>query len=94
MGSPVNIDQEVQIYSNMALNLSSLEEKLVFQERENQKPVAFRILEPENNPDPDQDIGMGRAQYRYILQPREKLKKKSWIAPATSLAIFIIAQKF
>ena len=74
---PVKLDQEVTITSTIALNLESLQDRVIFKETESDKGVDYKLLEHERNPKEGQDIGMGRVAYRYILKPRRELKKNS-----------------
>ena len=74
---PVKLDQEVTVTSTLALNLESLKDHLSFKETESDKTVSYKLLEHERNPKEGEDIGMGRVSYRYVLKPRQELKKNS-----------------
>jgi len=71
----VKLDQEVRITSNISLNLKSLQSKIEFYETETKRKVCYEFLEYEKNPKDEQDIGMYRLNYTYILKPRRELKK-------------------
>jgi uncharacterized protein YfaS (alpha-2-macroglobulin family) len=71
----VELDQEVQITSNTSLNLKSLESKIEFFETETERKVIYEFLEHERNPKDEQDIGMYRLRFNYILKPVGELKK-------------------
>ncbi|MEJ2567394.1 MAG: Ig-like domain-containing protein, partial [candidate division WOR-3 bacterium] len=71
----VKLGQEVQITSNTSLNLGSLKSKIEFYETETKRKVDYEFLEYEKNPKDEQDIGMYRLRYSYILKPTRELKK-------------------
>ncbi len=71
----IKLDQEVYITSNTSLNLKSLKNKIEFFETEKKRKVAYKFLEHEKNPKDEQDIGMYRLSYSYILDPVRELNK-------------------
>lgn len=71
----VRLDQEVTITSNTALDIKSLKSKIEFFETVTKEKVYYEFLKHEKNPKDEQDIGMYRQRYSYILKPRRELKK-------------------
>jgi len=71
----VNIDVAIEVRSNAALDLESLEKKCSISETVSNRKVDYRLMEHEENAAENQDIGMGRIWFRYILKPDELLKK-------------------
>ena len=71
----VELDQEVSITSNTALDIESLKSKIEFYETVTKNKVAYEFLEYEKNPKDEQNIGMYHLRYSYILKPRRELKK-------------------
>jgi uncharacterized protein YfaS (alpha-2-macroglobulin family) len=71
----VNIDQEIHVRSSIPLDLESLREKARIYETVSGKDVPYQLLEDEKNPSPEQDIGMQRIWYDYILKPDRPLNK-------------------
>ena len=71
----VNIDVAIEIRSNTALDLESLEEKCSLSETVSNRKMDYRLLEHEENAADQQDIGMGRIWFRYIFKPKQLLKK-------------------
>ncbi len=71
----VNTNQEIHIRSSVALDLESLQEKAQIYETVSGKAVPFNLMENEKNLPPEQDIGMQRVWYDYILKPDRPLNK-------------------
>ncbi|MFQ6039737.1 MAG: Ig-like domain-containing protein, partial [Candidatus Poribacteria bacterium] len=73
----IKLDQEVHIYSNVSLNIESLKNNINFVESLSREPVPYNFLESERNPKGEEDIGMYRLRYDYILKPQKELKKNT-----------------
>ncbi len=71
----IKLDQEVHIYSTVSLNIESLKSKIEFFETQSRRPVQYKFFESEKNPKDEEDIGMYRVRYDYILNPQKELKK-------------------
>jgi uncharacterized protein YfaS (alpha-2-macroglobulin family) len=71
----IELDREVLITSNTALNLNSLKSKIEFYETQTGKKVTYEFLEHEKNPKEKEDIGMYYVRYVYMLKPAKELKK-------------------
>jgi uncharacterized protein YfaS (alpha-2-macroglobulin family) len=71
----IELDAAIYIKSNTPLNIKSLKSKIRFFEAETKRNTAYEFMEHEKNPKDEQDIGMYRLRYKYILNPRRELKK-------------------
>ncbi|MBC8231666.1 Ig-like domain-containing protein [bacterium] len=71
----IKLDQEVHIYSNVSLDIESLQNRINYVEFLSKEPVLYDFLESERNPKDEEDIGMYRLRYDYVLKPQGDLKK-------------------
>jgi uncharacterized protein YfaS (alpha-2-macroglobulin family) len=73
----IRIDAEIRIISTMALDTQSLQQHIEFSETLSKEPIAYRFSESDRNPRDDQDIGMHRMRFEYILDPRRDLRRNT-----------------
>ncbi|MCK4271484.1 Ig-like domain-containing protein, partial [bacterium] len=71
----IKIDTEIWIRSTIALDMKLLKNHIEFYETLSSDPITYLFLESERNPKEDQDIGMHRVRYEYILNPKRNLKR-------------------
>ena len=66
----VELNAAITVRSSVALNMESLRSKLSFYEVDSQKPITFKLLPHDNNPDPDTDVGPAPG-YLYVCAESE-----------------------